>query len=78
MGSYAEILLVQYLGMGRKAWCLSISSILVKYCDKILQPTLLLSAHIMVGKLKILETNPKYEEVAHIHPIFLCICRLLK
>ena len=35
----------------------------MKYCDKILQPPLLLSTHIMEGKLKIFKRNQKSEEI---------------
>ena len=44
----------------------------MKYCDEILQPPLCLSAVIMEGKLKILGTNPKSEEIISFYPIFLC------
>ena len=37
----------------------------MKYQDEILLPPLRLSAHIMEGKLKITETNRKYEEILH-------------
>ena len=46
------------VGMGLYAWYLRIKSILLNYHDKILQPPLCLSVHIMEGKLKILGTNP--------------------
>ena len=48
--------------MGRPARCLGIESILVKYRDQILLPLLNLSVHIIEGKLKMLERNPKSEE----------------
>ena len=37
----------------------------MKYCDKILQPPLRMSAHIIQRKLNILGTNPKSEETVH-------------
>ena len=40
------------------------------YCDEILQPPLCMSAHIMEGKLKTLETNQKSEEILHFYLIF--------
>ena len=58
------------LGMGQLARYLSIESILLKYCDEILQTPLCLSAHIMEGKVEILETNKKSEEVLHFYFIF--------
>ena len=56
--------------MGWYARYLGIESILVKYRNEILQPPLRLSAHIMEGKLKILGTTPKSEEITHFYPIF--------
>ena len=44
--------------------------ILLQDCDEVLEPTIRLSTHITSGKLKILETNPKSEEVANFYPIF--------
>ena len=35
----------------------------MEYCDDILQPPSGLLTHIIEGKLKILETNPKSEEI---------------
>ena len=49
----------------------------MKYSDKILQPLLCLSTHIIKGKLKILETYPKSEEIAHFYPIFLTFVAFL-
>ena len=48
-------------------------SILVKYCDEILP----LITHFMKGRVKILETCPKAEEIINLYPILLCICILL-
>ena len=45
----------------------------MKYCDEILQLPLRLSAHIMEGKVKMLETYPKSEEIISFCPIFLYI-----
>ena len=45
---------------------LGIESILVKYRDEILKPPLRLSAHITEGRVKILETNLKSEEIANL------------
>ena len=42
----------------------------MKYPDKILQPQLCLSAHIIEVKLEILETNKKSEEILHFYLIF--------
>ena len=46
-------------------------------CKLILHPPSCLSTLIMEGKLQILETNPKSEEIAHFCGIFLCIWGLL-
>ena len=48
----------------------------MKYRDGILQLPLRFSAHIMEGKLRILVTNPKSEEIISLYPIVLCTCRL--
>ena len=40
----------------------------MKYRDKILKPRLRLSTHIPEGKIKILETCPKSEEIISINP----------
>ena len=53
---------------------LGIESILVKYCDEILQLSLRLPTHIMEGRVKILETYPKSEEIISFYPIFSSIC----
>ena len=42
----------------------------MKYRDGILQPPLRLSAHIMEGRVKILETYPKAEEIISFIPNF--------
>ena len=44
----------------------------MKYRDKMLQPPFCLSAHacIVEGKLNILETNQKSEEITHFYHIF--------
>ena len=42
----------------------------MKYCDKNLKPPLLLSTHIMGGRVKILETYSKSEEILSFYPIF--------
>ena len=47
---------------------LGIESILLKYRDDILKPPLRLSAHIMEGRVKILETYPKTEEIITFYP----------
>ena len=62
--------------MGRNFRYRSIESILLKYCDEILQPPLHLSAYIMEGRLNILETYLKSEEIIRFYPQFSCICRL--
>ena len=49
----------------------------MKYRDEILQLPLRLSAHIMEGKLKILETNPKSEKIISFYTIFSCILQIL-
>ena len=53
----------------------SIKSILLEYCDKILEPPFRLPTHIMEGRVKILETWPKSEEIISFCLIFLCMCR---
>ena len=45
-----------------------IESILLKHCDEILKLPLHLSTHIMQGRVKILETYPKSEEVINCYP----------
>ena len=50
-------------------WHLGIKTILVKYCDETLQPVSRSSADLIVEELKILETNPKYEEIMNFYPI---------
>ena len=42
----------------------------MKCCDKILQQTIFLSAHILEGKIKLLETLKKSEEILHCYLIF--------
>ena len=49
---------------------LGIESILMKYRDEISQPPFLLSAHIMEGRVKILETYLKSEEIISFYPTF--------
>ena len=49
----------------------------MKYRDEILQPPLRLSAHIMEGRVEILVTNPKAEEIISFYPIFSCISKTL-
>ena len=53
------------IGMGRLARNLGIETILLKYCDEILKLALCLSSHIIEGRVKILETYPKSEEITH-------------
>ena len=67
---YALKLAMFKIGMGRQDRYLGIESILVKYRDKILQPPLRLPTHIMEGRVKILETYPKYEEIISFFPYF--------
>ena len=55
-----------------------IESIVVKYCDKILKPPPCLLTHIMDGRVKVLETYPKSEEIISFYPIFSSIYRLLQ
>ena len=50
---------------------------LLKYRNEILQPPLRFSAHIMEGRVKILETYPKSEEIISFYSIFSSIYRLL-
>ena len=75
--TYSQCCTVLQLGMGRLAWCLVIESILLKYYDEILKLPLRLPAHIMEGRVKILETYPKSEEMISFCTIFLCFCKLL-
>ena len=75
-GSKWEFLHLFHLGMGRQVRCLNITSILLKYCDEILQRPLHLPTHVMEGIVKILETYPKSEEAISIYHKFSCICRL--
>ena len=58
------------VGMARYARYISIESILLKYCDEILEPPLRLSVYIMKGKVKILQTYPKSEEIISFIPNF--------
>ena len=44
----------------------------MKYCDKILKQPSRRSTHITEGKLEILRTNHKSEEIVHLYPIFFC------
>ena len=46
---------------------------LMKYQDEILQLPLHLQTHVMYGKLQILGTNPKSEEIISFCPIVSCI-----
>ena len=66
------------LVMGRYARYLSIEIILVKYGDENLKPPLRLSAQIMEGRVKKLETYLKSEEILCFFPIFSSIYRLLQ
>ena len=52
-------------GMGMCGHCLGLYSILVKNRDEISKLLSHLPIHITEGKLKILETNPKFEEIAN-------------
>ena len=70
---FACAAVLEIVGMGCYPWCLCIRSILPKYCNETLQLPYRLSIHIGEGKLKILQTNDKSEEVAHFYQIFLCI-----
>ena len=54
--------------MGRLVRYLGIESILLKYRDEILKPPLRLSTYIMEGRVKILETYPKSEEIISFYP----------
>ena len=67
---------VYSLGMGRYIEH-RIQSISLKYHDKILQLLLCLKQRIIDGKVKIVDTNPKYEEIISFYPTFLSICRIL-
>ena len=62
--------------MGQLARYLGIETILLKYRDEILQLSLPFSTYLMEGRLKILETYPKSEEIISFYPQFSCICRL--
>ena len=52
---------------------LGIEAILLKYRDEILKPPFRLSAHIMEGRLNILQTYPKSEEIISFYSEFSCI-----
>ena len=54
--------------MGRSVRYLGIESILLKYRDEILQPPLHLPTCIMEGRVKILETYAKSEEIISFYP----------
>ena len=55
--------------MGRWPQYLSIKSIFLKYYDDSLQLEYQLSTNIIEGKLKVLETNLKSEEMGHYYSI---------
>ena len=48
---------------------MTFKSILMLYCDNVLQPPLHLSTHIIEGKHKIQETNQKSKEIEDFCPI---------
>ena len=56
------------LGMGRWFRYLGMESILLKYRDEILKPPFRLSTYIMEGRVKILETYRKSEEIISFYP----------
>ena len=64
--------LVHCLFVGMARVVLYMESILLKCCDILQQPSHL-STHTIERKLKILETNPKSEEIQYFYPIFLYI-----
>ena len=57
------------LVMGQGPQYLSIKSILLKFSDDTLQPPPQLSIH-NEGKLKIVKTNPNFEEITNLYSIF--------
>ena len=56
--------------MGQCCWYLGVESTLLKYLDDILKLPSHLSTYIIEGKLEILETYPKSEEIVHFYLCF--------
>ena len=56
--------------MGQWPWYVGIESTFLKYHDNILQVVSQLSAHLVEGKHKLLETNPESDVIINFYPMF--------